>query len=77
LDTLATSDPLFVRFYFHTVHAKLSNVERWINFNSVFKEIATTDTWRLWLEQEAKRTKGQINWHERILNIFKAWWTLH
>jgi hypothetical protein len=30
--------------------------------------------WSRWLEGEAARTRGQVNWQERVINIFKAWW---
>jgi hypothetical protein len=65
LDSLSkdlSQDPLFVRTYLHLVHAKLSNVERWVNFNSVYKNHGTMSAWRLWLEEEAAKTRGQVNW---------------
>jgi hypothetical protein len=65
LDTLAkdlSQDPLYVRTYLHLVHAKLSNVERWVNFNSVFKNRGDVAAWSRWLEGEAARTRGQVNW---------------
>jgi hypothetical protein len=66
LDTLSKDlskqDPLYVRTYLHLVHAKLSNVERWVNFNGVFKNQGAVSAWRGWLEAEAARTRGQVNW---------------
>ena len=65
LDNLSkdlSQDPLFVRTYLHLMHAKLSNMERWVNFNSAFRNHWAVSAWRVWLEGEAARTRGQVSW---------------
>jgi hypothetical protein len=37
-------------------------MERWVNFNSAFRNHWAVSAWRVWLEGEAARTRGQVSW---------------